>query len=138
MIQTLTKKSSQNNGTKIRFKIVQKIVVLESNVMSYLSKTDLDQEQNILVWSKQFWTGPKMISQYWILPFDPCLKFFDTVQIFFWNGQLCEFLMLIYYAGVQNLLTIPQNGKILVYSILKRTELSMLVRYENWKKESFI
>ena len=60
MIQTLTKKSSQNNGTKIRLKIVQTIVVLESNVVSYLSKTDLDQEQNILVWSKQFWTGPKM------------------------------------------------------------------------------
>ena len=65
MIQTLTKKSSQNNGTKIRLKIVQKIAVLESNVVSfYMSKTDLDQEQNILVWSKQFWTGPKMISQH--------------------------------------------------------------------------
>ena len=59
MIQTLTRKSSQNNGTKIRLKIVQKIVVLESNVVfSYKSKTDLDQEQNV------FALDQIMISQY--------------------------------------------------------------------------
>ena len=51
-------------------------LALQTYALSFYSS------KNILFWSKQFWSGPKMISQYWILPFDPCLKFFRYSPIF--------------------------------------------------------